>query len=447
MADEKRKIQTSIPASKVRRVAKFATTGVKVGGNYIKHYAKKTFNPNISRDELDKDNAKDIYESLSELKGSALKVAQMMSMDKNILPQAYSDQFKMAQYSAPPLSYPLVMRTFKKYFAKSPTEMFDTFTKDAINAASIGQVHQATLDGKKLAVKVQYPGVAESVSSDLKLVKPIAVNMLGLNQQDVNHYTEEVEKMMLSETDYGLELKNSIEIPKACADLDNLFFPTYYPEYSSEKVLTMDWLEGKHLDAFMETNPSQEIRNQIGQALWNFYDFQIHKLLQVHADPHPGNFLLTEDGKVGIIDFGCVKVIEQDFYDKYFVLLDKDLLNNEVQLLEKLMGFNFLYADDKEEDKKVLFGIFQAILEMLSRPFHGEEFDFGDDSYFKELSDFGEIHKDTPQLRKSKRPRGTKDALYINRSYFGLYNILNHLGAKVNTSSRWSENKEKMKKS
>ena len=137
--------QESIPVSKVQRATKFITTGAKVGGNYVKHYAKKIVNPTLDKEELHENNAKDIYNSLSELKGSALKVAQMMSMDKYLLPRAYQDKFTMAQYSAPPLSYPLVVKTFQKYFSKGPEEIFETFSRSALNAASIGQVHQATL--------------------------------------------------------------------------------------------------------------------------------------------------------------------------------------------------------------------------------------------------------------------------------------------------------------
>jgi predicted unusual protein kinase regulating ubiquinone biosynthesis (AarF/ABC1/UbiB family) len=142
--DSSVKEQNSIPTSKVQRAAKFIKTGAKVGGNYVKHYAKKVMDPSLTKEDLHLNNAQDIYQSLSELKGSALKVAQMMSMDKNLLPTAYQDKFMMAQYSAPPLSYPLVVKTFQKHFSKTPEQIFDTFTKNAINAASIGQVHQAT---------------------------------------------------------------------------------------------------------------------------------------------------------------------------------------------------------------------------------------------------------------------------------------------------------------
>src|SRR5690606_3502878 len=222
------KDQQSIPVSKVQSAAKFLKAGAKVGGNYIKHYTKRIGDPALDKNELHEENAKDIYQSLSELKGSALKVAQMMSMDKNILPQAYQDKFAMAQYSAPPLSYPLVVRTFQKSFGKTPEQMFDTFTQAAVNAASIGQVHQATLGDKKLAVKIQYPGVADAVSSYLKMVKPLAVRLLNMSEVEINHYMEEVEGRLLEETDYILEVQRSQFISQACSHIPDLAFPNYY---------------------------------------------------------------------------------------------------------------------------------------------------------------------------------------------------------------------------
>ncbi|MFN8690087.1 MAG: AarF/UbiB family protein, partial [Cyclobacteriaceae bacterium] len=201
-----------MPVGKVHRATKFIATGAKIGTNYLKHYGKKLVNPELSRDELHENNATDIYQSLSQLKGSALKVAQMLSMDKNLLPRAYQQQFTMAQYCAPPLSYPLVVRTFEKHFKKKPTELFDTFSPSAQNAASMGQVHKATLNGKELAVKIQYPGVADSVKSDLAMVKPIALSMFKLNPAEYDEFIGEVESRLLEEADYDLELERSQEL-------------------------------------------------------------------------------------------------------------------------------------------------------------------------------------------------------------------------------------------
>jgi predicted unusual protein kinase regulating ubiquinone biosynthesis (AarF/ABC1/UbiB family) len=422
-----------IPVSKVQRASKFITTGAKIGSNYLKHYGKKLINSDVSRDELHLDNATDIYNSLSELKGGALKVAQMLSMDKNLLPTAYQQKFAMAQYSAPPLSYPLVVKTFQKYFGKGPTEIFDTFTTKATNAASMGQVHQGTLNGKKLAIKIQYPGVGDSVKSDLAMVKPIALTMFKLNPVEYDEFIQEVESRMLEETDYKLELQRSMDLSAKSRHLQNIIFPTYYPDYSSDKILTMDWIDGKPLGEVLNGSIPQEERNKLGQALWDFYHFQMHTLMSVHADPHPGNFIITEDYKLGIIDFGCVKVIPAEFYKVYFKLLDEDVLTDLKKRDKTFKELRFIHPQDTSKEREFFTAIFMKLVELLGRPFRSETFDFADDGYFDELYSFGEKLSTMKELRESKRARGVGEAVYLNRTYFGLYTILHDLKARIET--------------
>ena len=428
------KEQGSIPVSKVQRAAKFISTGAKVGGNYVKHYAKKMVNPSMNKDELHQNNASDIYNSLSELKGSALKVAQMMSMDKNLLPRAYQDKFTMAQYSAPPLSYPLVVKTFQKYFQQTPEQLFDTFTRSAVNAASIGQVHQATKGGKTLAIKIQYPGIADSVSSDLRLVRPFALRLLNMNEKELDHYMGEVEERLLEETDYNLEIARSREISEACAHIPNIRFPKYYDALSSEQIITMDWIEGKHIKEWMDTQPSQAARNQVGQALWDFYHHQVHNLNQVHADPHPGNFIIQEDGTLGIIDFGCVKVIPKDFYTGYFSLIKRDLLINEAELNQIFYDLEFISDKDTEVEKAYFSSVFSEMIALLGTPFHVEKFDFSDNGFFNQIFQLGDRIANDKMFRKSNQARGSRHGLYVNRTYFGIYNLLNQLQAEVVTT-------------
>jgi predicted unusual protein kinase regulating ubiquinone biosynthesis (AarF/ABC1/UbiB family) len=422
-----------IPVTKVQRATKFITTGARIGTNYLKHYGKKLVNPEMNRDQLHEDNATDIYNSLSELKGSALKVAQMLSMDKNLLPQAYQQKFAMAQYSAPPLSYPLVVKTFQKYFSKGPEEIFDTFTHKAKNAASMGQVHQATLGKKKLAVKIQYPGVADSVKSDLAMVKPIALSMFKLNPVEYDEFIQEVEMRMMEETDYVLELQRSIDLSKKTKHLKNIVFPQYYADYSCPKILVMDWLEGKPLGEVLHTPLPPGVGDKLGQAMWDFYHFQMHQIKAVHADPHPGNFIITKDYQLGIIDFGCVKVIPNDFYNVYFRLLDADLLTDKKKRDDIFYKLRFIYKDDSAKDKAFFTDVFSTLVELLARPFRSEVFDFADNTYFNTLFSFGEELSNMKEFRQSKKARGMRDAVYINRTYFGLYNILHDLKAKIKT--------------
>jgi len=436
MADEPKKSR-GIPTSKVQRAARFVKTGAKVGRNYAKHYARKAVNPNADREQLDRDNARDVYDTLSDLKGSALKMAQMMSMQEGVLPDAYAQQFQKAQYEAPALSYPLIVKTFRTQLGKSPEALFDSFSHEAKHAASIGQVHEAEKDGKRLAVKVQYPGVATSIRSDLHMVKPFALQLLNLNEKEIDLFMGEVEEMMIAETDYLGELERGERIAQACAGLENLFFPTYHRELSSERILTMDFLPGVHLSAFSEMQPSQEVRDKIGQALWDFYDFQMHELREVHADPHPGNFLLTEDGKVGVIDFGAVKTIPEEYYRLHFQAIDRELLEDDEARINFFYEVGFLHEEDTPEERDQFADVFTRMMELTTVPFATDTFNFGDKEYFDKLTAFGEETSQSEVFRNSTKARGSRHALYLNRAYFGLYYLLHALEANVHTYTRW----------
>ncbi|TKC12951.1 AarF/ABC1/UbiB kinase family protein [Pedobacter polaris] len=426
------KAQETMPTTKVERSAKFVKTGFQIGGNYIKHYSKKLFNPELSRDELNEDNASDIYNSLSELKGSALKIAQMLSMDKNILPRAYVDKFTQSQYNAPPLSGPLIVRTFTKSFGKTPEKIFDKFNIKSTHAASIGQVHEAELDGKKLAVKIQYPGVGDSISSDLKMVKPIAFRLLGMSEKELSIYMKEVEERLLEETDYEREVRSSIEFAEACKNLENVVFPGYYPALSSSRIITMDWIEGQHLKEFLKSNPSQELKNKIGQALWDFYNFQQHELRKVHADPHPGNFLITKDEKLGAIDFGCIKEMPDDFYEPFFSLTSTDLFNNKEETIKAFRKLQMILPNDTSAQIEFYYKAYKEMISLFAKPYVTDTFDFSQEQFFEDLYTYGEKVAKMPEF---KQARGVKHFIYINRTNFGLYNILHELKATVRTDT------------
>ena len=420
-----------IPTSKIQRATKLVQTGAKVGVNYLKYYGEKMVNSDLNRDKLNENNAEDIYDGLKSLKGSALKVAQMLSMDKSFLPQAYVEKFSLSQFSVPPLSAPLVLKTFKNNFGKSPYEIFDTFNANSVNAASIGQVHKAEKNGKTLAVKIQYPGVANSISSDLALVKPIAIRMFNLQGKDSDKYFKEVEDKLIEETNYLLELNQSQEVVKACEKIENLVFPQYYPEYSSERIITMDWMTGIHLSEFTNINKNTTIANKLGQALWDFYMYQIHVLKKVHADPHPGNFLVNDNNQLIALDFGCMKKIPLDFYVPYFELIDKKVINNPKIFKEKLFELEILRNDDTKEEVEYFTTMFYDLMYLFTLPFQEEHFDFSNPDFFGDIAKLGERFAKDTNIRKMNGNRGSKHFIYMNRTFFGLYNLMFDLKATI----------------
>lgn len=418
-----------IPTSKIERATKLVQTGAKVGVNYLKYYGEKIVNSDLTRDKLNENNAEDIYDGLKSLKGSALKVAQMLSMDKNFLPQAYVEKFSLSQFSVPPLSAPLVLKTFKSNFGKTPYEIFDEFNPNSVNAASIGQVHLAVKNNKKLAVKIQYPGVANSISSDLALVKPIAIRMFNLQGKDSDKYFKEVEDKLIEETNYLLELKQSQEVVDACKKIENLVFPEYYPEFSLEKIITMDWMTGKHLSEFKNSDP--EIANKIGQALWDFYMYQIHILRKVHADPHPGNFLIDDKNQLVALDFGCMKSIPDDFYVPYFELVNKEVIDNQELFRKKLFELEILRTDDSQEEINYFTQMFYDLLSLFTKPFQRETFDFSDEAFFQSIAQLGERFANDTNLKKMNGNRGSKHFIYMNRTFFGLYQLMFDLKSEI----------------
>ncbi|MEL0271549.1 MAG: AarF/UbiB family protein [Flavobacteriaceae bacterium] len=425
----------SIPTSKLERASKLVKTGVKIGGNYLKYYGESLVGSEEAKDRLNENNASDIYDGLKTLKGSALKVAQMLSMERNILPRAYVERFSLSQFSVPPLSGPLVKKTFKRYMNALPEDIFDSFDYNAINAASIGQVHKATKDGRDLAVKIQYPGVAESISSDLALVKPIALRMFNMGARESEKYFKEIEEKLKEETDYLHELDMSVSITSKASHIPNLRFPNYYSEYSSQRILTMDWMDGVPLGAFVNGEFDANIAQALGQSLWDFYMFQIHGLKAVHADPHPGNFLVNRQGELIVIDFGCIKEIPDQFYTPYFELADASAMEDQDLFLSKLYELEMLVASDGADEITYFTKLFREMLQLFTAPFNKDRFDFANPEFWDGIGKMAEFFSQDQTIRKMNANRGSKHFLYMNRTFFGLYNLLYDLKADVDTKA------------
>lgn len=423
--------QDKLPTGKIERASKFLKTGIKVGANYAKHSVKSLLNKDVDRSELDEANAKDIFESFSELRGSALKLAQMLSMEGVNFSESFTNVMQKAQYSVPPMSGPMSVQSFKKSMGKSPENVYDTFDPNAFKAASMGQVHFASKDGKKLAVKVQYPGVADSIKSDLKMVKSVAPRIINAAQSEIAPYFDEVEARLLEEADYCQELRNSIEFKEQCKDVEGVIFPNYYEEMSSDRVITMDWMDGIHLKEFLESKPPREIIMKAAVNLWRIYEFMVHKLRKLNADPHPGNFLFQKDGTIVLLDFGCVKRLSDELYEKYFRLAEPNLFDNIERAKQILLELEIIRPTDNEERRDYLTGIFGRVITLIAKPYHEGHFYFNDPKFYDELNSAN------MEIAKLRELRGMKDFLFINRTYFGLYAIFRQMDVELNTTCQY----------
>jgi predicted unusual protein kinase regulating ubiquinone biosynthesis (AarF/ABC1/UbiB family) len=217
---------------------------------------------------------------------------------------------------------------------------------------------------------------------------------------------------------------------EACSHIPNLQFPNYYEDLSSEQIITMDWMDGIHLSEFTAKNTNQELSNKLGQALWDFYLYQIYILKKVHADPHPGNFLVSKKGELIVIDFGCMKALPKEFHVPYFELLKKEVIDDPEVFSEKLYELEILRKEDSEEEIEFFTTLFHDVLELFTQPFNYEYFDFSDPEFFAEIASIGERYLKSSKIRSLNANRGSRHFIYMNRTFFGLFSLMFDLKAK-----------------
>jgi len=422
-------LMSDFPSSKFDRSKIFAKTGIKVGTNYAQRYLKKKITGKESDDgAFHSENAKEVFKEFTKLRGTALKIAQGMSMDQGFLPEAFAEVMTQAQYSVPPINKALVRSIIKRELGDYPEKLFKSFDSVAFAAASIGQVHRAELkDGRKVAIKIQYPNVRETINSDMAVAKALAKRLIKKGS-DIEPYFQEIRNTLLEETDYEHE-GTQIDQFRARFGSDEVLIPEWIQEFSTGRVLCMTFIEGKHLGELLAQEPSQEERNRFGQLLWDFFHEEIRLGGYVHADTHPGNFLFTEDGKLGVIDFGCVKKFPDEFFMNYLKLLPTHLADDKEAIRDLYIKLNVINTESENQDREEEYYNFARNYGiMFSKPYKEDVFDFNDPEYDRTIRHF------TKEAPLSNELRGSKHFLYTSRVHTGLYSILIKLGAQISTT-------------
>ncbi len=420
---------SDFPSSKFERGKIIAKTGIKVGTNYAQRYLKRKVGGERDDDgQFHSDNAQEVFKEFTRLRGTALKIAQGMSMDQGFLPEEFAEVMSQAQYSVPPINKALVRSILKKELGSYPEQLFKQFEAEAFAAASIGQVHRAELkDGTKVAVKIQYPNVRETINSDLGLAKVLAKRLVKRGS-DIDPYFEEIKSTLLKETDYLHEGEQMEAFRRRFGGLD-IVMPEWMKEHSTDKVLCMTYLEGRHLSEFLKEDPPQEQRDRFGQLLWDFFHEQLKGNDYVHADTHPGNFLFTYDDQLGVVDFGCVKKFPARFFRNYLQLLPTHLSRDEEAIRRLFEKLEVLKAGSRDGDSEQEYFDFARNYGMLfAQPYEHDVFDFGDPGFGQKIRHF------TKEAPLSNEPRGSKHFIYTTRVHVGLYNLLIKLKARIDTT-------------
>jgi len=268
--------------------------------------------------------------TLGRLKGGAMKIGQMLSVQSEFLPAELADALAVLQNSAPPIEFASIQAQIEK---GPGLAAFSTIDPEPYRAASIGQVHRATLrDGRPVIVKVQYPDIARIVKTDLENLRFLFRGILTMiSAVDFDSVWHEIKARLEEELDYETEIRNAQRFADLYRDHPDVYVPEVFPELSSREVLTMEFVPGHSLE---ETIADESDRSRRGRLLFEFLFEGIFQKHTIHADPHPGNFSFKD--KLVVYDYGCIKELKPDFVTEYRGLLraalEKDMEGIESQL-------------------------------------------------------------------------------------------------------------------
>ena len=296
-----------------RRTARVWRLTARNGGRYVVHRVRRLGNRGERRDALDEQfvirTSEDVARELGNMKGVLMKFGQLLSFIVEALPNEAQQALATLQSDAKPMSPALAAKMITAELGQPPWRIFLDWQDVPIAAASVGQVHRAvTRDGRDVAVKVQYPGVAESIESDLDNAE--AFYRLGtafvLKGLDAKGLVDELRSRMRDELDYELEANSQTEFCRAFAGHPFVSIPAVDRATSTRRVLTTEWVEAMSWAAF-ETTAGPAARQRAGESIWRFAQHSVHRLGAFNGDPHPGNYRFGPDGDVTFLDFGLVK--------------------------------------------------------------------------------------------------------------------------------------------
>ncbi len=427
-------MKTSPKTGALQRGFRIGKLGFGLMGSYLGYQAQNLLLSESGKEQrksrFQKKASQQVSAELGALKGAAMKVGQLLSMQSGVFPEETLRELAALQMHAPGMHPTLARAQFKASMGKFPEDLFREFDPEPFAAASLGQVHRAvTRKGEKVAVKIQYPAIRSAIENDFKVVRS-ATFAPQLTGHLPTAAIDEVQRGIMEETDYLNEAKNLKHFREQFEDLDWVTVPRVYEELSSDRTLTMSFVEGRNLGAFLETKPSQPMRDLVGARLFELFEIQTCHLKALHADPHPGNYLFQPDGSIGMIDFGCVKRFDLDwsemrrFYEEWGW---RESAAAERRFLQIICGPKAPY----EKARKILPDV-EEYLELFHPRGSGDVF-------------FG--RKRDPAVEQRMRAAWTRcgrrifqnkwinpEYAFLSRADIGLCFLLQQLGAVVNIS-------------
>jgi predicted unusual protein kinase regulating ubiquinone biosynthesis (AarF/ABC1/UbiB family) len=374
MASDTKKKRGAITSGRAKRVLSVGNLATSVGSSYLWEAVRSPFRSADKRQQSLLDthvkNALKIVERSKELRGAFTKLVQMLSMRDDILPTEVLQVLSASQSSVPPMDYPLIRKQIINELGQPPEKLFAEFDEEAFAAASLGQVHKARLkSGTDVVVKIQYPGVEETVNQDLQNVKALlhTFTLIGRDvmrqKVDSSDVYRELEERLHEELDYINEAKNIAIFQKMFRDDDEVVIPEVYPDLSSRRVLTMGHVEGYPFQTILGPGIDQELKDWVAIKYYRVLWRQIFEYGVLHTDPNPGNYLVTFHPKLAMLDFGSIRIFPETIRKAYYRLGKALLADDRDTLAECFVQLEYLDPGDKPEPMiEIMKLIFEPVL-------------------------------------------------------------------------------------
>ncbi len=418
-----------VPIGSFRRLWSIGGLQAKVAVAYLLYWIRGTLQNSESRQQaLAETHLKTAVRMLSTmgyLRGAAMKIGQLMADFPDVVPEQLVETLSRFHFEAPPMHFSLLREHVRNELGADPEEIFASFETEAFAAASLGQVHRGELpSGEKVAVKIQYPGIARTIRSDFRnLYAALTPLRISNDWRNLTEQLNDIRQSLELETDYETEAE-SLRIGRSLFGEDEgIVVPKVFDRYSTRRVLTMEYLDARTTDQFLATNPSHELRNEFGRKIYRATTRLFAKRRMIYADPHPGNFLHFDDGRLGFIDFGAIRTINDDEWEfcHQAVASSFGTLEDRIKTVQK----GILFTDEEMRMKDEYVKVVVEGCDYMCRPFVKEgPFDFGDESYLREGFEF---------LARAARFREIRQQpinLFLQRRTWELHGLLYRLGAR-----------------
>lgn len=329
---------------------------------FIRHFIPHfLYNKLLNR--INRSSSKKIRNYFFKLRGVYIKVGQFLSVVGNIFAPELAKHLKDMQDRVPPRDYELLKPCFYKYWGDAPENILDDFTPTPIASASLGQVYVGHYQGKKVAIKVLYPKIKEIIEKDLQILKSV-LNIISFffPSLDTGGLYNEFADMILKEVDFNYEKSNINRIKKLFEDEPKVFIPGYITDLSHGDILVTEFVEGYKIDEMDKILKSSHNPKQVAEDLLEIYSRMIFLHGFYHSDPHPGNLILTPDGRIGIIDFGSADTVPDENIMKIRKLLRAFIFRDISLFVQQMEDMGFLKpSTDKEEIENIVFFIIQKL--------------------------------------------------------------------------------------